>query len=264
MPIHLHADDPSLLREAIRFTASERGFSPRLVEKDYFCSVLLEYLTAKHGDLTFKGGTCLCKIYADFYRLSEDLDFSISTPTTASRPTRSNSAAPIKKTIADLPEHLTVFKVAQGLTGSNESKQYNAAVVYTSLVTGQSETIRIEIGLREPNLTDAHLGSSKTVVLNPINSQPLVEVYPVLSLSYPEAMAEKLRAALSRREVAIRDFFDIDHAVRGKKLNKKDPALLKLLRQKLEVPGTAPVDVSTERVNLLQRQLEAQLRPGIA
>ncbi len=261
MPIRLHEDDPSLLREAIRFTAAETGFSPRLIEKDYLCSVLLEYLTANHSDLTFKGGTCLCKIHSDFYRLSEDLDFTISTPTTASRATRSSSATPIKKTIADLPEHLMVFEVAQALTGSNNSKQYNAAVVYPSLVTGQPETIRIEIGLREPNLTDARLGSSKTLVLNPINSQPFVELYQVLSLSYAEAMAEKLRAALSRREVAIRDFFDIDHAVRTKRLNPKDAELLRLLRQKLEVPGTEPVDVSTERLGMLQRQIEAQLRP---
>ena len=46
MPIRLHEEDPVLLREAIRFTSAETGFSPRLIEKDYFCSVVLEYLAA--------------------------------------------------------------------------------------------------------------------------------------------------------------------------------------------------------------------------
>jgi len=44
MPIRLHEEDPALLREAIRFTSAETGFVPRLIEKDYFCSVVLEYL----------------------------------------------------------------------------------------------------------------------------------------------------------------------------------------------------------------------------
>lgn len=46
MPIRLHEEDPVLLSEAIGFTSAETGFIPRLIEKDYFCSVLLEYLAA--------------------------------------------------------------------------------------------------------------------------------------------------------------------------------------------------------------------------
>ena len=41
MPIRWHETDPTLLLEAIRFTATLTGFLPRLVEKDYFCSVIL-------------------------------------------------------------------------------------------------------------------------------------------------------------------------------------------------------------------------------
>ena len=55
MPIRLHVDDPALLREAIRFTPAETNFIPRLIEKDYFCSVVLEYLAASGAGLTFKG-----------------------------------------------------------------------------------------------------------------------------------------------------------------------------------------------------------------
>ena len=39
-------EDTDLFREALSFTQSETGFSARLVEKDYYCSLLLEDLLA--------------------------------------------------------------------------------------------------------------------------------------------------------------------------------------------------------------------------
>jgi predicted nucleotidyltransferase component of viral defense system len=73
-------------RDALTRTASETGFSERLIEKDYFCSLLLKDLGVLFGQgLVFKGGTCLSKVHADFFRLSEDLDFGISVKPDASR-----------------------------------------------------------------------------------------------------------------------------------------------------------------------------------
>lgn len=63
MAIRLHAEDAALLREAIGYTAAETGLSARLIEKDYFCSVALEYLADECGNVTFKGGTCLSKTH---------------------------------------------------------------------------------------------------------------------------------------------------------------------------------------------------------
>lgn len=63
-------EDVALFREAVRFTAAESGFVPRLIEKDYFCTVLLDYLsTAAGAELVFKGGTCLTKVHSELYRL---------------------------------------------------------------------------------------------------------------------------------------------------------------------------------------------------
>jgi predicted nucleotidyltransferase component of viral defense system len=56
--------DVELFREAVRFTAAESGFAPRLIEKDYFCTLLLAYLSGAAGsELVFKGGTCLAKVH---------------------------------------------------------------------------------------------------------------------------------------------------------------------------------------------------------
>src|SRR5207249_7626027 len=68
-PLRLHDEDPALFREAVRFTAAQTGFVPRLIEKDYFCTVVLEYLSPSAAELVFRRGTCLAKIHAEFYRL---------------------------------------------------------------------------------------------------------------------------------------------------------------------------------------------------
>src|SRR4030043_257539 len=96
-------EDPDYFRTAVRFTSQVTTFAPRLVEKDYFCTVLLEYLSDASDGLVFKGGTCLAKVHADFYRLSEDLDFVVPAPVTSSRAQRSKLATGGKKALALLP-----------------------------------------------------------------------------------------------------------------------------------------------------------------
>jgi predicted nucleotidyltransferase component of viral defense system len=74
--INAHEDE-ALFRDAVRFTAEESGFMPRLIEKDYFCTLLLDHLSRAGGaELVFKGGTSLTKIHSELYRLSEDLDYT--------------------------------------------------------------------------------------------------------------------------------------------------------------------------------------------
>lgn len=261
MPIRWHVDDPDLLRQAIGYTAYQTGFSPRLIEKDYFCSVVLEYLAARDTELTFKGGTCLAKVHSGFYRLSEDLDYSISTPPNASRKERSRRGGRLGPIVHDIPEHLPGFQILAPLRGANESTQYNAVVGYRSLLESRVEPISVEVGLREPTLVAPQQAPSNTMVLNPVNGRPLVDASFVSCLSYQEAMAEKLRAALTRRDVAIRDFFDVDHAVLNGRLDVRDRSLLELLRRKKEVAGAGAVDVSAERLEQLSGQLEGELQP---
>lgn len=261
MTIRWHDDDPKLLRDAMDFTATQSGFPTRLVEKDYFCSVVLEYLSAGDDSLAFKGGTCLAKIYADFYRMSEDLDFCISVPADASRADRRKRIGHFKELVSELPQSLPALRVIKPLRGANQSTQYAVAFCYTSLIDGHEEPISVEVGLREPHINETVIGEAGTLMTNPLNQKILVEAYPVHCLSYFETMAEKLRAALCRREVAIRDFFDIDYAANRGELNIGDIRLLELLRSKLAVPGTMPMDVTPERLSGLEQQLDAQLRP---
>ena len=254
-----HAD-PDLFRVAVNFTAKTTTFAPRLIEKDYFCTALLDFLVAG-GELVFKGGTCLAKVHADFYRLSEDLDFVIPMPTDSPRVERSKRATGLKRAIITLPGRLPFFRLVEPLTGANNSTQYTAVVGYTSLVSQAEETIKIECGLREPLLLPVVDGRARTILLNPDSIQPLVEPLTVRCISRTEAFAEKFRAALSRREVAVRDFYDIEYAIRRLDLRPEDVELIELVRQKLAVPGNDPVDVSERRLAALRQQVGSQLRP---
>jgi predicted nucleotidyltransferase component of viral defense system len=256
----LHHDDPALLIQAIEFTASETGFNPRLIEKDYLCTVVLEYLGANAPGLIFKGGTCLSKVYGDLYRLSEDLDFSISMTVNSTRTERSRRARKFKQAIVRLPDHVAGVRMLEAVHGANNSTQYNARLGYESLIDGHIEGLSIEIGLREPAVRATHVGSARTVLLNPVTGKPAVDPPRVECLSHDEAMAEKLRAAMCRRDVAIRDYFDVDHAVSAGRFDPLERSFLMLLRRKLEVPMTSPVDVSDDRTKALQRQLQTQLR----
>lgn len=257
--LRLH-EDPALFREAVNLTAAETGLASRLVEKDYFCTVVLRHLAASATDLVFRGGTCLAKVHLGFYRMSEDLDFLISTPIDASRGERRRRVEPSKAAVAGI-NRLRGLRALTALVGANDSRQYAAVVGYTSLLGTQEETIKVEIGLREPLLTPAVAGEARTLLLDPISRAPMVPVVGAPCISRVEALAEKARAALSRREVAIRDFYDMDHAVRWQGLRVDEPEFLRLLRQKLAIPGNEPVDVSGARLAALRLQVEAQLKP---
>jgi predicted nucleotidyltransferase component of viral defense system len=257
MPLH---EDADRFREAVSFTVAETRLIKRLIEKDYFCTLLLGYLTTADSTLVFKGGTCLAKVHAGFYRLSEDLDFVIPMPYAASRSERSRRAEGLKVAVSRLPDTWDVFRIVEPLAGANNSTQYIAVVAYRSVIDHQEEMIKIEVGLREPLLTPTFSGQAQTLLLDPVSGKPIVPTLPVQCLSWDETMAEKLRAALSRREVAIRDFYDLDYAVRKRSFRPLATAMLALIRQKLAIPGNEPVDVSPERLAQLRQQLDTELK----
>jgi predicted nucleotidyltransferase component of viral defense system len=253
-------EDPVLFAEAVRFTAASAQFDPHLVEKDYFCTLVIEHLAAVDS-LVFKGGTCLAKVHAGFYRLSEDLDYAIPVAADATRGERRAGIAPVKAALAGLPARVAALRLAAPLVGANNSTQYIAVLTYTSLLSGREERIKIEVTLREPLHREPVVGAAASVLLDPLTGKPIVPAVPVRCIAKIEAYAEKLRAALSRRDVAIRDFFDVDYAIRTGVLDVDDHRLLSLVRAKLAVPGNTPADVSPARLATLRAQLDAGLRP---
>jgi predicted nucleotidyltransferase component of viral defense system len=256
--LRLH-EDPELFREALRFTTAQTGFQARLIEKDYFCSVLLAHLSGSAPELVFKGGTCLAKVHLGFHRMSEDLDFTLPTAVGSTRGERSRRASPAKAALDLLPRRIQGVRLVKPLTGANESMQYVATVTYDSCLARREESIQVEIGLREPLLAPTASGQARTLLLDPLSGTTHVEPVAIQCFSIVEALAEKFRAALARRDVAIRDFYDLDHAQRAGVLHPHE--LVDSIRRKLAVPGNAPPSASTRRLSELERQIETDLKP---
>jgi predicted nucleotidyltransferase component of viral defense system len=255
-------EDAALFRAALTYTAAQTAFPSRLIEKDYRCTLLLAELSGTAPEtMVFKGGTCLAKVHAEFYRLSEDLDFAIPVAVTATRSLRRRLATELKAGIAAAVKRLSSFDWAEPLVGRNNSAQYIGTLRYASAISNQTETIQIEVSLREPLMTAPIAGAAKTILMNPISGNPSVSPVFVRCISKIEAMAEKFRAALTRRDVAIRDFYDIHYAVKNLGLHPYDPELIALVRQKLAVPGNDGMRVDQNRMSALRVQIDAQLRP---
>jgi predicted nucleotidyltransferase component of viral defense system len=256
------AASPDLFREHIQSTARRTGFRGELVEKDFYCSAILDHLAGPfRRAVAFKGGTCLSKVYAGFYRLSEDLDFSISIPTGASRGERSEKMNPVKEVCRTLAADLPGILELEPIHGVNASKQYIGTWGYRSVLSGETERIKVEVGLREPLLLPMEEGHVNTLLQNAFTGEALVAPLSLGVMAQQELWAEKVRAALSRREPAIRDLFDLDYACERRVLDLSDPSVLDMVRGKLSIPGNDPADVSEERLRALSGQVEGQLRP---
>jgi predicted nucleotidyltransferase component of viral defense system len=259
--INVH-EDPDLFKEAIQFTAASTLFSPRLIEKDYFCSVLLEHLVLYGGKKwAFKGGTCLAKVHAEFYRMSEDIDLVIPIPTDASRARRSEEMREIRTAIEELTVKRPCFRVLEPLRGANGSTHYLCGLVYISFLDKQENRIAVEISLREPLVEEIITGSALTILIDPASNKPMILPLSLPCISRIEAVAEKFRAAMTRTEAAIRDFYDLDYLARNHGIEAIDAKLIGLVKQKLAIPGNGVVNTGRTRLERLKGQLETQLKP---
>jgi predicted nucleotidyltransferase component of viral defense system len=251
--------ETAAFRAAVERTAHDFDFRPVLVEKDYFCSLLLQAVAPLEAAWIFKGGTCLSKIYTDFYRLSEDLDFCIPVQDNMTRTARRRLIDPAKKAVDTLPKRVAGVEIEEPLTGRNVSTQYVAAARYKSVITGDWEKVKIEIALREPLFLPAEKGSARTLVRNAFTGAEFAPPFSVRVINLTEALSEKVRAALTRLEPAIRDFFDLQYALDHLSLRPEEPDFLDLLRKKLAIPGTGPVQLTQERRNALGEQRDTEL-----
>jgi len=89
----------------------------------------------------------------------------------------------------------------------------------------------------------------------------VIQPFDVVAMDVQEVYAEKCRAALTRREPAIRDIFDVYYGTKQLDVDVFDPEFITMVKMKIAVPGNSPVDTTPERKEALVRQLGAELRP---
>ncbi|MCK4463503.1 MAG: nucleotidyl transferase AbiEii/AbiGii toxin family protein [Candidatus Omnitrophica bacterium] len=244
--IHKDKDKFSKLVDRI---ASVTGFYAPLMEKDYYLTLILSRINELSDNLIFKGGSCLNKIYYSYYRLSEDLDFSMRLPDyTTTRGKRRKCIQPVKDNIEAFAKQLDMRIESTENAGRNESKQYIYCFAYDPVTVPSEQTIKFEIGLRFNPIVKTETREVKHKFLHPFTGEPLFDGGKVNCLSLEEIVSEKLRAAALRLTIAPRDFYDLDFILRHG-FNLADKKVMKLFKKKIEEDG-GDMDLSKYRVNL--------------
>ncbi len=151
--------------------------------------------------------------------------------------------------------------------GFNNSTQYIFKVKYPSVTTGKDDLIKVEISLRQPPIDKPVHTEIKHFYQDPFTGKDLFAVGKVLSLSWKEAVAEKLKASIARKDMAIRDYYDLWHIAESK-FDFYDKNFIKLFKRKLNDDGytgdySKDFGLDSEKIAVLHNQIEGLLKPVI-
>ncbi|MCL5730441.1 MAG: nucleotidyl transferase AbiEii/AbiGii toxin family protein [Candidatus Pacearchaeota archaeon] len=261
--------DKERLERIIPVLAQQHNFRLEVVEKDYYLTVILNNIESGFGDkLIFKGGTLLNKIHLNYHRLSEDLDFTFNSSTGLdTRSKRSRAIEPIRKKMRSFLASLNLKSKSPEGEGFNNSTQYVFNILYPSFITGEDENVKIEISLRQPPIDKLVYNLVKHFYKDPFTNKDLIPSNKILSLSLKEAVAEKLKAALTRRNLAIRDYYDLWH-IAETKFDFQDAHFVSLFKKKLKNEGytgdySKNFGLREESMSLLRHQIATELMPVI-
>lgn len=261
--------DREKLEKIIPVIAQKYNFRLEVLEKDYYLTLVLNSIESHLSDkIVFKGGTLLNKIHLNYHRLSEDLDFTyFSRMDLDARAKRSRAIAPIRETMPGFLKVLDLTSKNPKGEGFNHSTQYVFQLLYPSFITGKNENIKLEISLRQMPLDTPVHNAVTHFYQDPFTGADLIPKNRVLSLSLNEAVAEKLKAAITRRDVAIRDYYDLWY-ISEAKFDFKNKDFLSLFKKKLETEKyegdhSHNFGLDKETIDTLYRQIETDLIPVI-
>ncbi|MGM0367990.1 MAG: nucleotidyl transferase AbiEii/AbiGii toxin family protein, partial [Actinomycetota bacterium] len=253
----------------ILFLSSQFAFRPGIIEKDYYITIILNNINSMLSKkIVFKGGTLLNKIYFNYKRLSEDIDFTfIPNVHLNSRGARSRNMKQIKTKMPDFLKKLNLRSPNTNGEGFNNSQQYVFYINYPSVITEKYESIKLEISLRQFPIDKIVQNTVKHFYKDPFTGGDLVPSNKITCLSIKEAVAEKMKAAVTRREPAIRDFYDLWY-ISESYFDFKDPDFIKIFRKKLEdesFTGNFKYNLGLNKKSLenLNKQIESMLTPVI-
>lgn len=230
------------------------GFDAYKLEKDFLLTVILIFIWRHYKELIFKWWTCLNKIYLDYFRLSEDLDFIIIN--NWSRTERKNILETYKQKLSQDLAKLWL-KIMDQRTKYNEDRQWIFNFSYTSLLDNSPQNIQIDITLKEKlelQPTSKHI---KSIFVSKTMEENIFLEHTITCMEFDEIVAEKTRASLTRNQPAIRDFFDIWYI---KSFSNFDfNQIIDLIHIKLEeVNHKYTIDWNFD---ILSKQIETDLKP---
>jgi len=225
------------LNEEIYRLSVETRFPQKLLEKDYHLTRILHKISErKIKDLIFKGGTCLNKCYLGFHRLSEDLDFVFN------QNVKGLSKSQIRKILSELKKEFFIILEELGLKVNNElgkgwkmlTSKKDPKIVgleiiteYKSLIDNSTQTIKIETSFRNKLINLTKTRPIHHEFFDVLGQPILKENVQIEVIDLIENFAEKFRALVTRKNIAIRDIYDI-HFILNKNILKIDERIIEL------------------------------------
>lgn len=222
--------------------AEQNKFSAVLIEKDYHLTRILHKVSEKQmKDLVFKGGTCLNKCYLGFYRLSEDLDF------TYNKDVKDLSKSQIRKILDQLRREFfeildgsgfkTNKKLGKGwkmLTSETPPRIVGLEIItnYKSLIDNSPQEIKIEISFRKKLRKPVKTKAIKHKFIDALGEAILKKDIEIEVADLVENFAEKFRALITRKRLAVRDIYDI-HFILKNEIVAIDKEVIELILVKL-------------------------------
>src|SRR3989339_67386 len=203
-----------------------------LIEKDFYLNILLSKINFE--EYVFKGGTCLAKAYLDYFRFSEDLDFTfINQKLWEGKSTKS-----IKK----MGFNFKFDKADRNFVEiGNNNKLVTYKVYYDSVLTGKPSFIKIQI-----NFLEKIIFTPQTKKLNPLIKpsqftkedqvyfKEFLDFYKRIKMKIydlKEIVTEKFRSILTRKAIKSRDAIDLLFIYQKFKIKPQD--FLKETKEKL-------------------------------
>jgi len=207
---------------------------PDLTEKDFRLHLMLDAMSKDEflrENLLFKGGTCLLKAYLGYYRFSEDLDFTWRDPLVRKIRSKSAAARQCSRLIDDIIDRLARLSANSELEFSGDKRNPKEVRIgsggrmatfflrYPSEMLGSVSVLKVEVNFIEDVLfgpSMRRLGS----FIDGLEAKELRFLYRDWwdrysgAVTFPcydlkEIIAEKARAAITRKGFNARDLIDL-------------------------------------------------------
>jgi predicted nucleotidyltransferase component of viral defense system len=195
-----------MMRDEFEEIAGSKPFDNRLIEKDYFVTIIL-YVLRDIKNIYFKGGTALNKIFLHNARLSEDVDFTVT-----------SNIRTVERDIKNILKKCGFFTA---ITKDKRVDKFTRLVAHYRGFYEQEGTVFID------------LNQSASLLLKPEQHNiphfytGHIPHFAVHTVAKREMLAEKMAATIGRNKP--RDHFDLYQIVK-----KKLPLDISLVKKKCE------------------------------
>ncbi len=208
------------------------------IKKDVWLTYMLRYIYGienAHRELVFKGGTSLVKCHYDYYRFSEDLDFTWmgykTTKKTNRRKFEEKYIEPLRVALGLVFEE--TIEIKNGVKHSHSGKVLNYFFTLPTIEQGQSHKVKVNVSFDEVLEFPVETLEVKPFEVSKVAQKNMIGYFGKVASDYfdeltvpvyskEEITCEKIRALLTRKEKLnrSRDIVDLFYLSKDVNLEK--------------------------------------------